>query len=131
MIQDVLAETVRRIAESGVESADAVRRAGAPLVGFSPELARAEAALKRFLSANVYRHDTVMRPVKLAEALVADLFEAFFADPGKMPDDWGEGLDLTDAFKTARRVADYIAGMTDRYAVSEHQRLFDDTPDLG
>ena len=48
-----------------------------------------------------------------------------------MPDEWGEGLDPHDAFRTARRVADYIAGMTDRYAISEHQRLFDDTPDLG
>ena len=65
------------------------------------------------------------------EALIADLFEAFFSDPSKMPDEWGENLDPADAFRTARRVADYIAGMTDRYAVSEHQRLFDDTPDLG
>jgi dGTPase len=48
-----------------------------------------------------------------------------------MPDEWGEHLDATDEFRTTRRVADYIAGMTDRYAVSEHQRLFDDTPDLG
>ena len=72
-----------------------------------------------------------MRPVRLAEALVADLFEAFFDDPSRMPDDWGEGLDRGDAFQTARRVADYIAGMTDRYAIAEHQRLFDDTPDLG
>ena len=48
-----------------------------------------------------------------------------------MPDEWGVGLDPADELRTARRVADYIAGMTDRYAVSEHQRLFDDSPDLG
>jgi dGTPase len=130
MILDVLTETARRIERADVRSAEAVRRAGEPLVGFSAELAREEVQLKRFLTDNVYRHDAVMRPVKLAEALIADLFEAFLADPGKMPDEWGEGLDPDDAFQTARRVADYIAGMTDRYAVSEHQRLFGDTPDF-
>lgn len=131
MILDVLAETSRRIAETGVGSADAVRRAGAPLVGFSQETARAEAALKRFLTENVYRNDVVMRPVRLGEALVADLFEALFDDPTQMPDEWGEGLDREDTLGVARRVADYIAGMTDRYAIAEHQRLFDDTPELG
>jgi dGTPase len=130
MIRDVLAEAERRLAEAGVSSVEDVRRAGRALVGFSPDLARSEAALKRFLFENVYRSDLVMRPVRLAEALVADLFEAFFADPALMPEDWGRGLDDDDAFRRARRVADYIAGMTDRYAVSEHQRLFDVTPDL-
>ncbi len=131
MILDVLLETTRRIDDAGVDSREAVRRAGKPLVGFSPALARSEAALKRFLMANVYRNDAVMRPVKLAEALVADLFEALFEDPARMPEEWAEGLERHDAFGVARRVADYIAGMTDRYAVAEHQRLFDDTPDLG
>ncbi len=131
MILDVLVETSRRIEEAGVDSAEAVRRVGKPLVGFSRELVRAEPALKRFLTENVYRNEAVMRPVRLAEALVADLFEALFADPVRMPDDWGEGLERHDTLAVARRVADYIAGMTDRYAVAEHQRLFDDTPDLG
>ncbi len=131
MILDVLLGTARNIEEAHVDSAEAVRRAGRPLVGFSPALARSEAALKRFLMANVYRNETVMRPVKLAEALVADLFEALFDDPTRMPEEWAAGLERHDALGVARRVADYIAGMTDRYAVSEHQRLFDDTPDLG
>jgi dGTPase len=131
MIKDVLGETQRLIAARAVHSVDEVRRAGETLVRFSPELARAEASLKRFLTENVYRNEAVMRPVKLAEALVADLFETFFENPSQMPEDWGERLDRGDAFQTARRVADYIAGMTDRYAISEHQRLFDDTPDLG
>jgi dGTPase len=131
MIFDVLGETARRIEEAGVESAEAVRHAGRPLVAFSATLQREEAALKRFLYENVYRSDAVMRPVRLAEALVADLFEAFFEDPTRMPDEWGDGLETGNPFGVARRVADYIAGMTDRYAVAEHQRLFDDTPDLG
>ena len=124
MIRDVLAEAARRIAEAGVRSIEDVRRAGEALIRFSPELARSEAALKLFLFDNVYRSDPVLRPARLAEALVADLFEAFFADPALMPDDWGRGLDSDDAFGRARRVADYIAGMTDRYATTEHVRLF-------
>ncbi len=124
MIRDVLHETTRRVAEANVRSVDDVRRAERALVGFSDGLARSEAALKRFLYANVYRSDHVMRPVRVAEALVADLFEAFFADPAQMPDEWGRGLDRHDTFRTARRVADYIAGMTDRYATAEHARLF-------
>jgi dGTPase len=127
MIRDVLRETTGRIAEAGVSSVEDVRRAGRALVGFPAELARSEAALKRFLYANVYRSDHVMRPVRVAEALVGDLFEAFFADPSQMPDEWGRGLDRHDAFRTARRVADYIAGMTDRYATGEHARLFGDS----
>ncbi len=131
MIHDVLAETSRRIAAAGVQSADEARRAGAGLVGFSPALARSEASLKTFLFENLYRHEAVMRPVSLAEGVIADLFKAFSAEPGLMPDEWGRGLDNGDPSGTARRVADYIAGMTDRYAISEHRRLFDATPDLG
>jgi dGTPase len=131
MIKDVLVESTAAIDRSGVQNADAVRRAGEQLIGFSPELGEMEVSLKRFLYGSVYRHKAVMRPVRRAEALIADLFGAFFADPSLMPEEWGSNLDPNDAFDTARRVADYIAGMTDRYAVSEHQRLFDATPDLG
>ena len=130
MIRDVLTESGTVIAAARIASADDARRAGEPLIRFSPVQAEAERGLKRFLYENVYRHDAVMRPVRLAEALLADLFEAFLADPALMPDEWSE-VDRDDALRTARRVADYIAGMTDRYAVSEHQRLFDATPDLG
>ena len=73
-----------------------------------------------------------MRPVRLAEALVADLFEAFVAEPvadaGRMG---ARSRSAATPCRTARRVADYIAGMTDRYAIAEHRRLFDATPDLG
>jgi dGTPase len=73
----------------------------------------------------------VLRPARLAERIVREIFEAFSADPAEMPSDWGEGLDSADGLAVARRVADYIAGMTDRFAVAEHRRLFDATPDLG
>jgi dGTPase len=130
MIRDVLEEATRRIEKAGVRSVEDVRRAGAALISFSLDMARSEAALKRFLYDRVYRSEPVMRPARLAEAIVADLFDAFSADPARMPDDWGRGLDSDDAFDRTRRVADYIAGMTDRYAISEHRRLFGTTPDL-
>jgi dGTPase len=130
MIHDVLGETARRLGDLGAANADDVRRAGRALVGFSDEFAGPEAALKRFLQDQVYRSDNLMRTVRVAERLVAELFEAFTADPGLMPEDWGSGVGRSGDRATARRVADYIAGMTDRYAVSEHARLFDATPDL-
>jgi dGTPase len=130
MIMDVLTETLRRVGEAGIASVEDARRAGKPLVGFSEAFAVSEARLKRFLTGNLYRSEAVLRSVRLAETVVLDLFEAFANDPAQMPDEWGRGLDPHDAFAIARRVADYVAGMTDRYAISEHQRLFDDTPDL-
>jgi dGTPase len=131
MISGVLGETSRRLNAVRVTSVDDVRSAGRPLIGFSERLAASEMKLKSFLTANLYRSEAVLRPVRLAEAVVVDLFEAFMESPAQMPDEWGRGLDPHDAFATARRAADYIAGMTDRYAIAEHQRLFDRTPDLG
>jgi dGTPase len=131
MIADVLTETARRIEAGGIRTADDARLCGHPLVGFSGEISRAEAALKSFLYANVYRHDAVMHSVRAAERVVAELFQAFTVHPELMPGDWGHGLEQNDAFAVPRRVADYIAGMTDRFAIAEHRRLFDATPDLG
>lgn len=131
MITDVLAEASAGIAEARAESSDDIRRAGGCLIRFSPDMAQAERLLKAFLYDNLYRSDAVMPPARSAEALIIDLFDALCADPALMPEDWGADLDRDDAAGAARRVADYVAGMTDRYAISEHQRLFDDTPDLG
>jgi dGTPase len=102
-----------------------------PVVAFSGETANLEAALKRFLFENLYRSDAVMRPVKLAEAAVADLYGAFLDDPSLMPEEWQSQVDPGEPPELARHIADYIAGMTDRFALSEHRRLFDATPDLG
>jgi dGTPase len=131
MIADVLAETERAIDAAQVERPDDVRQAGQALVRFSPGLAAAERQLKAFLFEHLYRNAVVMGPVATSEAIITDLFEAFVARPALMPDGWGLGLDPGDPAGTARRAADYIAGMTDRYAVAEHRRLFDATPDLG
>ena len=113
------------------QSADEVRAAGEPLVVFSPELAAAEKELKAFLYKNMYRADEVMRVRAEAETIVRDLFDAYLAEPREMPGGWREGLDRADVHIKARYVADFLAGMTDTYALKEHRRLFDRTPELG
>ena len=94
-------------------------------------LAADEKELKAFLYKNMYRADEVMRVRAEAEQVVLELFDAYFADPRKMPDGWREGLDRAEDRIKARDVADFLAGMTDTYALKEHRRLFDHTPDLG
>jgi dGTPase len=122
LLRDAMLATAEGIADTRASSAEAVHRAGRTLVRFSPAVAAGEADLKRFLTERVYRHDSVMEAVRSAEHLVGELFEAYRAQPSFMPDEWARGLD-GDAAATARRVADYIAGMTDRFAAAEHARL--------
>jgi dGTPase len=107
-----------------------VRGAGETMVRFSPAMAVAEKELKAFLYQHLYRHEEVMRVREDAERIVNDLFDVYFTDPRAMPDGWREGLDRAEDRIKARHVADFLAGMTDTYAIREHQRLFDHTPDL-
>jgi len=130
LVEDVVAETGRRLADLAPADAEAVRLLGVPLVGFSPAMAAAERQLKDFLFANVYRHPQVLAVRKEAGRVVRDLFAALLAEPAAMPAPWCDGLEAAPAASRARRVADYIAGMTDRFALQEHRRLFDDTPEL-
>ncbi|OJY35660.1 MAG: deoxyguanosinetriphosphate triphosphohydrolase [Rhizobiales bacterium 65-9] len=130
MVEDLGAETARRAAELAPSSADDVRNAGKPIASFSAPMTEAEASLKKFLYAAMYRHPNVMRIRRDADRVVADLFDRFMAEPGLMPGDWSAGVEAMGEARRARRVCDYIAGMTDRYALNEHRRLFDDTPDL-
>ncbi|HRW59948.1 MAG TPA: deoxyguanosinetriphosphate triphosphohydrolase [Defluviicoccus sp.] len=125
MVHDLLAETRARLAALAPGSADAVRRAGAPVVGFSPEMQRNDAALKAFLRANMYRHYKLNRMTSKARRLVRDLFELFVAEPGCLPTEWRRRAGAPATTETARVVADYIAGMTDRFAADEYRRLFD------
>ena len=129
-IEDAIAESARRIAGAGVTSVASVRAAGAPLVGFSAPMAAADAALKAFLFANMYRHPEVKRVREKAAAVVQRLFDAFLETPALMPPEWAQGAAEAAGQERARRVADYIAGMTDRYALAEHRRVFDEAPDL-
>jgi dGTPase len=127
LIEDVVAETERRLARKRPDSVEAVRCAGAPLVGFSPAMAQAEAAIKAFLFQRMYRHHRVMRIMGEAEGVLGDLFARYRDDEAALPPEWRSGPS-DDGPARARRIADFIAGMTDRYALAEHRRLFDLTP---
>ncbi|RUU96079.1 deoxyguanosinetriphosphate triphosphohydrolase [Mesorhizobium sp. M6A.T.Cr.TU.017.01.1.1] len=130
MVEDVIVSTTANLARIKPESADAVRVAGETMVTFSAEMAASEKELKAFLYKHLYRHKEVMRVRTEAEQIVKELFEVYFADPRAMPDGWREGLDRADDRIKARSVADFLAGMTDTYALKEHRRLFDHTPEL-
>jgi dGTPase len=131
MVEDVIVTAKANLDRFSPRSADEVRHAGRTLVCFSEGMRDKEKALKAFLYANLYRHADVMRVRAGAEQIVRDLFDAYFADPRAMPEGWREGLDRASDRIKARSVADFLAGMTDTYAIKEHQRLFDRTPDLG
>jgi len=128
MIEAVIAETGRRIAALKPASAADVRHAAQPLVGFSPAMVQADADIKGFLRPRMYRHERVMRVMGDAEAVLRELFAHFAASPADLPAEWGEGI--ADEATRMRRIADYIAGMTDRYALVEHAKYFKTTPEL-
>jgi dGTPase len=129
MIEDVIAESGRRVAMLRPRSAADVREAPRPVVGFSPAMDKADRDIKGFLYPRMYRHDRVMRVMDDAEAVVRDLFGHYSATPAVLPGEWREGMGTNDSDKT-RRIADYIAGMTDRYALIEHAKYFKQTPEL-
>jgi dGTPase len=128
-VEDVVAESERRLTALDPRDADEIRQAGDTMICFSAAIREADASIKRFLYPHMYRHPEVMRVRAQAEQIVRDLFRRFMDDPHAMPAEWQANLP-DDEPRLARRVADYIAGMTDRYAVLEHQRLFETTPDL-
>jgi dGTPase len=130
MIEDVLAESARRLTTIDARSADDVRDAGAPVVAFSHAMAATDRAIKAFLLPRMYRHARVMCIMDEAEMVVGELFARYSAEPQTLPEEWRHGLDGADAGQRARHIADFIAGMTDRFALMEHARLFDSTPEL-
>jgi len=130
LIEDVIKETRRRLAVLAPHSADEVRQASAPVAAFSPAVGEADRAIKAFLKPRMYRHPRVMHVMDQATGVVKSLFARYSADAEALPVEWREGLADTDEPARARRIADFIAGMTDRYALAEHARLFDSTPEL-
>jgi dGTPase len=130
LIDDVVAETGRRLAALDPHSADDVRRATSPVAGFSAAIAEGDGAIKAFLKTRMYRHARVMRVMDEAASVIRDLFARYSAMPADLPPEWQEGLSGLDEAARVRRIADFIAGMTDRYALAEHGRLFDSTPEL-
>ena len=130
MIEDVIAESRQRLAALAPASADGVRGAGRPVVGFSPAMADADRAIKNFLYPRMYRHPRIMRIMGDAEQILHRLFAHYVERPDDMPAEWRQALEPADRAGRARLIADFIAGMTDRYAMVEHARLFGSTPDL-
>jgi len=120
MVGDVLAETRRRVSEADVETIEDVRAARRPLAGFSDALAAEERELKRFLYQRLYGLPE-LRPVREeAERVVAGLATAYRADPSLMPEWWQRGGSETERLRT---IGDFIAGMTDRFAIARHEDL--------
>ncbi|HEY0233903.1 MAG TPA: deoxyguanosinetriphosphate triphosphohydrolase [Afipia sp.] len=130
LIEAVFAETTRRLAAAKPASADDVRNFDGVLAAFPSGVAQEEAAIKSFLWERMYRHERVMQVMRDAESVVADLFDRYSRSPGDLPAEWAasEGRDTETG--RVRRIGDFIAGMTDNYAILEHARLFDSTPDL-
>jgi dGTPase len=124
MVDDVLAETRRRAEAHGVTSADAVREMGRDLVAFSPDMLEDLAQLRRFLHARMYRHWKVNRTRSQARRMLAELFALFMDQPDVLPAEWYVRAEPKDEAGRARVVCDYIAGMTDRFAIEEHKKLF-------
>jgi dGTPase len=125
MIEDVIRQTAERLEQGGITSVGDVRGHSGALVGFSADMTDAEAGLKRFLFANLYRSPVVQEQVDRAETVVGELFDRLLESPELMPEAWCASLGSGDRRDTARLVADYIAGMTDRFAFSEHGGSFD------
>jgi dGTPase len=125
MVRDLIGETRARLADSGAKSADDIRALTAPVVAFSGEMRANDAALKRFLHERMYRHYRVNRMSQKARRVVRELFQLFASEPECLPGEWRAATGAAGDATTARTVADYLAGMTDRFALDEHRRLFD------
>lgn len=128
MVNDVIQETRANIAATGVCSVDDVRAAGRTLAGFSAAMGEEERALKQFMYRRLYLHDEQCATADRARDVIAALFSAYAADPARLPESWRAGLPQAEPART-RHIADFIAGMTDRYAIDSYARLFGKSPE--
>ena len=125
MVGDVLAQSRRNIAKLKPASADDVRKLGEPLIVFSAQMRENNRILKQFLTAHMYRHPKVMEVMTKAQRIVKDLFEAYMNDENLLPTEWRGDHPRSDIAHYARQVCDFLAGMTDNFALEQHRRLFD------
>ena len=130
MVEDVIAEARNNLEALQPCAPGDIRHAAGTIIRFSGAMREQERTLKAFLYKNLYFHPAVMRVRRNADQILSDLFEAYFADPILMAEGWRAGAEHVEDRIKARQVADYLAGMTDTYAVREHRRLFDQTPEL-
>ena len=124
MVGDVIEETQRRLQRANPGDVDELRALDHPVVAFSPAMVQKDRAIKEFLYENMYRHPTMVHETGRARAMVKDLFETFMAAPAELPEEWRLQLRESGEAGRARVIADYIAGITDRYAQRAHARLF-------
>jgi dGTPase len=125
MVGDLLTESRRRLKAAGVRSADEVRGLDHPVIGFSEGMTKLEAGVKAFLFENMYRHDKLNRMTAQARRVVRDLFGLFLEKPECLPTEWNRKRDAAGEEAAGQVIADYVAGMTDRFALDEHRRLLD------
>ncbi len=125
VVTDLIEETRRRILDAAPESIDDVRAASKPLVSMSDEVYEQHLSLKRFLHQHLYRHEKKLAMTLEAQAIIRDLFTAYMNDVGLMSPQFAVVASGLDSARQARVVADYIAGMTDRYAIAAHRKLAD------
>ncbi len=123
-IDDLTAETKRRVAKYKPKSAADVRAMPVALVAFSDALERDQRALRAFLYERMYKHYKVNRMRSQAKRILSELFELFMAEPETLPDVWRRDAEQAPSVRRARLVCDYLAGMTDNYAIELHRRLF-------
>ncbi|HLF21841.1 MAG TPA: deoxyguanosinetriphosphate triphosphohydrolase [Aestuariivirga sp.] len=128
MVTDVLGESGQRIARLAPKSAKDVRGLGEALIGFGPQMVEKNRTLQAFLSQRMYRHARVLDIMARAQRVIRDLFTAYLEDAKLLPAEWREDSFTGDRSRFARQVCDFIAGMTDRYALDQHKRLFDLDP---
>jgi len=124
MVDDALAETRRRLGEVAAESAEDIREAARATAAFTPAMAAAIAELREFLFGHMYLHDRVRETRRIAAEVTRALFAHYMADVTRLPDEWKGGLAASNPTQAARRVADFIAGMTDRFAIRDYERWF-------
>ena len=131
-VEDAIREGGERLAQAAPQSAADVRAQDRPLVTFSAPMQAADQAIKGFLYPHMYRHPRVMKVRVQAAEVVRRLTRAFLADPALMPGEWALAAQAArgDEMRVARLICDYIAGMTDRFALAEHRRLFGEAPEL-
>ncbi|MGY9006324.1 MAG: deoxyguanosinetriphosphate triphosphohydrolase [Alphaproteobacteria bacterium] len=119
MVSDLIVESRRRIAEAQPRTADEIRNLDHPVIAFSAPMAENDRALKKFLFQRMYRHESVNKMTEAGAKIIRELFDLYLSNPDQLPEEW----QTSGKQEGARVVGDYIAGMTDRYAISEHDRL--------
>ena len=126
MVEDVVANAKEKLTQLNPQSPEDIYQAGDTLIGFTDPMAKAEQGLKRFLFDNLYRHKNVMAPMREAETLIETLFSAYMACPQHLPPDWQERACTEEPLHI--HVKDFIAGMTDRFAIREYERIVAKSP---